>query len=133
MALIFSVCPSLWGWYPLEILRSMPQILHSACEKRAMNCGPLSETMLSGSPCSLATFNIYGFANSSALVVSLHAMKCRIFESLSTTTITALYPFDSGNPVMKSIETSFQLSVGMGSGLNIPNGACLAVLDRWQV
>jgi hypothetical protein len=78
-------------------------------------------------------FNIYSLANALVVVVSLHAIKCRIFESLSTTTITALYLFDSGNPVMKSIETSFQLSVSLGSSLSIPNGACLAVLDLWQM
>ena len=58
----------------------------------ATNCGPLSEMMLSGSPCNFQTLSLNSQASPSALVLSIVDMKCAIFVNLSTTTRIELYP-----------------------------------------
>ena len=52
----------------------------------AMNCGPLSEITLSGSPYNFQILSLNNYANPSALVFSIVDMKCPIFMNLSTTT-----------------------------------------------
>ena len=57
----------------------------------AANCGPLSEIILSGNPCSFQTLSLNKRANPSALVFSVVGIKCAIFVSRSTTTKIASY------------------------------------------
>jgi len=52
----------------------------------AVNYGPLSEIMLSGSPCNFQILFLNNCANPSTLVFSVVGMKCAIFVNLSTTT-----------------------------------------------
>jgi len=68
----------------------------------AVNCGSLSEIMLSGSLCSFQTLSLNSRANPSALVLSVVGIKCPIFVNLSTTTKMASYSCAKGNFVMKS-------------------------------
>jgi len=52
----------------------------------ATNCGPLSEIILSGSPCNFQMLSLNNHASPSALVFSVVEIKCAIFVNLSTTT-----------------------------------------------
>jgi len=58
----------------------------------AVNCGPLSEIMLSGSPCSHHTLSLNNLASPSAIVFSVVDTKCAIFVNQSTTTRMLSYP-----------------------------------------
>jgi len=68
----------------------------------ATNYGPLSETILSGNPCSFQMLSLNRRVNPSMLVFSVVGIKCSIFVNLPTTTRIALYPCTKGNFVMKS-------------------------------
>jgi len=52
----------------------------------AVNCGPLSEIMLSGSLCSFQILSLNNCARPFVLVLSVVGIKCAIFVNLSTTT-----------------------------------------------
>ena len=55
--------------------------------------------------------------------------------NLSTTTNTAVYPLDSGSPVIKSADRSSQGPFGTGSGSSFPAGALpvpLFLPQRWH-
>jgi hypothetical protein len=69
-------------------------------------------------------------ASSLASTSVRHRIRCRSFVSRSTTTQITSQPFDHGSPVRKSIEMSCQGRSGIGSSLNIPNGACRFGLAR---
>jgi len=58
----------------------------------ATNCGPLSEIMLSGSPCNFQMLSLNSRASPSALVLSVVGTKCAILVNLSTTTKIVSYP-----------------------------------------
>ena len=68
----------------------------------AMNCGPLSEIMLSSSLCNFQMLSLNNCANPSVLVFSVVGMKCAIFVNLSTTTRIELYLYAKGNFIIKS-------------------------------
>ena len=91
----------------------------------AVNCGPLSEIMLSGRPCSFQTLSLNNHANPSALVLSVVGMKCSIFVNLSTTTRMASYPCAKGNFVMKSALMCDQVFSGIEFGINFPASDCV--------
>jgi len=52
----------------------------------ATNYGPLSEIILSGSPCNFQMLSINNYTNPSVLVLSVVDIKYAIFVNLSTTT-----------------------------------------------
>jgi hypothetical protein len=51
MALVHSVCPSVPGWKAVLRRGSSIRELHRCFQKREADCGPGSETIVSGSPC----------------------------------------------------------------------------------
>jgi len=57
-----------------------------------VNCGPLSEIMLSGSACNFQMLSLNSCASPSALVLSVVGTKYAIFVNLSTTTKIESYP-----------------------------------------
>jgi hypothetical protein len=60
------------------------------------------------------------------------AQKWAYLERRSTTTIiTDLFP-DLGKPVIKSIDISFQISGGIGSGWSVPEDLTVSPLLRWH-
>ena len=89
------------------------------------NCGPLSEIILSGSPCSFQMLSLNKRANPSALVFSVVGIKCPIFVNLSTTTKIESYPYAKGNFVMKSALMCDQAFSGIEFGINFPVGGCI--------
>ena len=94
----------------------------------AANCGPLSEIMLSGSPCNFQTLSLNSHVNPSALVLSVVGIKCPIFVNLSTTTKMASYPCTKGNFVMKSVLMCDQAFSGIKFGINFSAGGCVQFL-----
>jgi len=99
---IRSVCPSICGWNTIDNLVSIPNILFSSLVNSTMNCGPLSNTTLSGNPCNFHMLFWNNLANPSANVPSVVATKCVIFDSLSHTTNIASFSATTGSFVMKS-------------------------------
>lgn len=85
-----SVCPSVCGWYAVDKAVTIPKALFRSLLNLDANCGPLSEMMRSGSPCSFQTLSQYSLAMPSELTVSLVGMAWTIFEKRSTTTMIAL-------------------------------------------
>ena len=83
----------------------IPSILFNSLVNSTTNCSPLSDTTLSGNPCSFYTLSRNSLANPSADVPSIVTTKCVIFDNLSHTTNIASFPATTGNFVMKS--TSF--------------------------
>jgi len=82
----------------------MSNILFNFLVNSVANCCPLSDTTLSGNPCSLYTLSMKSLANPSAVVPSVVATKCVIFDSLLQTTKIASFPVTISNLVMKSTD-----------------------------
>ena len=80
----------------------IPNILFNFLVNSAANYGPLSDTILSSSLCSLHTLSLKSLANSSAIVPSVVITKCVIFDSLSQTTKIAFFLTTISNLVLKS-------------------------------
>jgi len=91
----------------------------------AANCGPLSEIMLSGSPCNFQILSLNNHANPSVLVFSMVDMKCTIFVNLSTTTKIESYPCTKGNFVMKFALIWVHAFSGIEFSINFPAGGCI--------
>jgi len=67
-----------------------------------VNCGSLSDTMLSSNPCSFHVLSLNSLASPFADVPSVIATKCVIFDNLSQTTRITSLLVTNGNFVMKS-------------------------------
>ena len=80
----------------------MPSILFNSLVNSAVNYGLLSDTTLSGNPCSLHALSLKSLANPFAIVSSVVATKCVIFDSLLQTTKITSFPATIGNLVIKS-------------------------------
>ena len=68
----------------------------------AANCGPLSDTMLSGNPFNFYTLSLNSLANPSVDIPSIVATKYVIFDSLSQITRITFFPATNSHFVMKS-------------------------------
>ena len=105
----------------------------------ALNVGPLSETVLLGSPCNFQTYVTNRLAILMAEAVECVGIKCTIFENLSTTTKIESLPFlVLGNPITKSIEMFIHGDEGTDKGVYNPCGetldlAFLHVMQRAQI
>ena len=83
-------------------------------------------------PWSLKTWSMKIWATVDAVNGWWRAQKWAYLESRSTTTIiTDLFP-DLGKPVIKSIDISFQISGGIGSGWSVPRDLTVSPLLRWH-
>lgn len=111
-----SVCPSVCGWYAVYRAIAILRALLRSLVNFDANCGPLSDVMWSGNPCSFQMLSRYSLAMPSELMVSLVGMAWTIFVKQSMTTMIALYLWLSGSPVTKSADISFQGASAMGFG-----------------
>ncbi|MEE6517218.1 hypothetical protein FKM82_027290 [Ascaphus truei] len=93
-----------------------------------MNCVPLSEIMVSGTPCSLKISLENMFAKVAKLGRPLMGTKCVCLENLSTTTRIVFIPLEGGSSTIKSMEICFQGRSGIRSGRRRPDGLCRADL-----
>ena len=82
----------------------MPNIPFNFLVSSAANWGPLSDTILSGNPCNFYILSLKSLSNPSAIIPSIVAIKCVIFDNLSQTTKMASFPATIGNLVIKSTE-----------------------------
>src|SRR6266576_3999900 len=96
------------------------------------NWRPLSEMIVSGSPWSFHTWSRNSRATAGA-DISGQAIRCLILDSQSTTTIIFSQPLLLGSPITKSIEISFHLRFGTGSGFRRPLYVSCEALARRQV
>ena len=90
--------------------------------------------MVFGKPCSQNTCSMNRSARVAASMVVLHGAKWRAFvrRSITGTTQIVSAPCNYGRPVTKSIAISRRGLSGIGTGRDIPKGACRAVRGRWQ-
>jgi len=133
LAFIRSVWPFVWGWNAVDICQSIPRRLHIWPQKVEVNWGPQFERIVAGSRWRRTTSRKNNLAIPIALIIVWRGIKCRIFESLSTTTQITSNPSHSGNPTTKSTEISSHGSSGTDSGRRTPNVKCWELLDRWQL
>src|ERR1700744_589532 len=104
--LVRSDCPSVRGWYAVEIFCRIPRILHSSRMNFDANRGSLSLMNLSGSPNLTKTYLTYNAAMSSAVDASRHGISTAAFvQSWSVTVRMESYPCDIGNFIMRSMVT----------------------------
>lgn len=59
-------------------------------------------------------------------------MKWLYLDRLSSITSSTSYPFDLGNPTIKSIDISSCITFGMGRGCNNPTGLVALYFCLWQ-
>ena len=94
--------------------------------------GSLSLTIIFGVPCSFWTV----FIKELVIVLTSNgrdsAHKCAYLVILSTTTMMTLFPSEHGKHVIKSIETSVHLWLGMESGCKRPGVLIVSTLFCWQ-
>lgn len=81
-----------------------------------VNVGSQSVTVENGMRWSLNTLSIKMWAMLEAVYGWAREIKWAYLDSLSTTTIITLQPWDSGSPSIKSIEMSCHTLVGIGKG-----------------
>jgi len=89
--------------------------------------------ILLGNPCNFHTLSLNNLASSSADVFSVVEIKYTIFINLSTTTKIELYPYTSGNLVMKFTEIWAQDLYGIKFGINFPAGCSVQFLLYWHI
>src|SRR5207237_838230 len=118
------------GWNAVETLSFTPNSFIKLVQNLEVNQLPLSEIIDSGSPWNRHIFFRNISANCSIGTSVASGIKCAILENLSTMTQIFVYPADSGNPIMKSIEMDFHGRRGTSIGNSSPNLLCLAVLLR---
>ena len=113
-----------------------PVILVSSWNTFPANCGPLSEIMRLGVPCSLNTLFMYNSAVPLASIVSLQGIKwiCLVVRSPMVRMLSK--PWDCGNFTIKSLAMTVHGRSGISVGFRGPMGLeCdgLLLLQRSQV
>ena len=109
-----SDCPSVQGWYAVEMFCWIPRTLHSSLVNFDANRGSLSLMILEGSPKRVKTCLAYKMAVSSPDISSTQGMNTVALEqSWSVIVSIESYPCDMGSFVMKSSAT---VSKGIASG-----------------
>src|SRR3978361_1437170 len=111
----------------------MPSCWHRPSQNSPVHLASLSDTISSGRPWVFHISLRKALAQSVAVALSIRGTKWAIFVKRSTTTITCVYPLDSGNAVMKSTEVDTQGEGAKSSGCSSPYRACQGDLFRWQV
>ena len=130
--LILSVCLSVWGWYAVDNLGWIPNLLQMSFITCEANCGPLSDTIPVGSPWCFHTWRKYSFAVSRLDTLLVQGMNSTSLENRSTTTRMLSNPSDSGRSMIKSADISFQGPDGVSSSFSFPGRAWLDPLKRAQ-
>ena len=120
--LTHSICPSVYGWYAIDNLVLIPRISFSSFMNSAMNCGPLSNSAVSGKPWSFQTWSLKSVARPLAEVVVDVRIICAYFVWWQHVTNSASYPCTSGRHVIKSVVISFQGCMVASLGLSFPAG-----------
>jgi hypothetical protein len=133
MALVHSVCLSVSGWKAVLRHGSIFQELYRYFQKYEANCGPRSETIVSGSTCRRKILERNSPARPSASIVVEQWAKCLSLVRQSTTTQIASKPLELGNPVIESMEISHQGCSGIGKGWRTPYSKWHEALARSQV
>ena len=131
LACIHSVWPSLGVWIAVDICQSIPNQLHISDQKVAENWGPWSEMIFAGSLRRRTVSLSNNLLITGASIEVWQGIKCRIFESLSTTTQIASKSSLCGNPTTRSIEISSPGSTGTCCSGRTPNVKCWAIRERW--
>lgn len=130
-----SVCPSVCGWFPLDIDGKTPTYLQNSVKNFPVNLGSLSQIMSPGNP---NWVNTCRWSNS-AVPFPVTAVKVGIrityFVNLSTTTRMASYPEigSFGNVMMKSIDMDKNGMWGNCGASSIPKGAEVVDFERLQI
>ena len=127
-----SVWPSVCRWKAVDSFVSMPSNPFNSFIKSTVNCGPLSEIILSGNPCNYHTLSLNNLASPSAVVFSVVSKKYTILVKWSTTTSILLYPCAKGNLLIKSAEIWPKALSGIKFGINFPAGCSVWFLLFWQ-
>ena len=129
---ILSVWLSICGWNTIDNFVSIPSMQFSSLIIPTANCGPLSEIILSGSPCNFQMLSLNNCANPFVLIFSVVGIKYAIFVNLFTTTKMELQPCAKGNFVMKSILIWVHTLLGIEFGINFPASGCIQFLFHQQ-
>jgi len=130
--LTHSVCPSVCGWYAVDNLVLIPRISFSSFMNSAANCGPLSDSAVSGKSWSFQTWSPKGVARPLAEVVVDIGIICAYFVWQQHVMNNGSYPCASGRPVIKSVVISFQGCVVASLGLSFPAGFSGKDFIRWH-
>ena len=119
--IMFSVCPSVCGWFMVLNLSYIENFLHSVRQNWLRNLTSLSKVMDLGTPCSLIISQKKRLAMFIVSQVFLQARKCAILLYMSTTTKIESKPLCVfGSPNTNSIVRSSHMVLGMGSGMYSP-------------
>src|SRR6266704_952752 len=130
-----SDCPSVRGWYAVDIICVVPVPLHSSLTNLDANFGSRSLMNFRGSPNRGNKCWTISPAVSSAVILSLHGMNtAALVQSWSVMVSIESYPCDIGSLVIKSTAT---VSNGIASRVgNIGDSGALVgrvlILFRWH-
>ena len=105
-ALARSVWPFASAWNAVLRRLSMPSRVQPRCQNPAANCGPLSDTLLSGKPKSRNTCSMNRLAKPAASMFVQQGTTWRALVRRSITTQIASLPWDHGRPATKSMAMS---------------------------
>jgi len=128
----WSLWQSVWGWNTVDNLLLIPSIPFNSLISPAINWGPLSEMILSGSLCNFHTLSLNNRTNPSADVFSIVGIKCTILVNLLTTTKIGLYPWAKCSFVIKSADICIQGFSRIELGISLPAGGSVRFLFCWQ-
>ena len=101
--------------------------------KPATNCGPLSDSAVSGKPCNFQTWSLNNVARPRAVAVECVGMTWHCLVCLQQVTNRASKPWVSGRPVTKSVVISFQGCEVASFGLSFPAGFSGNDFMRWHL
>ena len=103
-------------------------------QKCDLNLVSLSDTILTETPCNRTISLMYLSARSSVDCPTLNGMKCADLVRRSTTTHTALFPFElRGRAVKKSIVTCSHFHSDIGKGCSNPAGLWCSTFTCWHI
>ena len=111
----------------------IPNILFSSLVISAANCGPLSDTTLSGSPCNFHTLFLNNLANPFVDVPSVVATKCIILNNLLQTTRIVFFLATNSNFVMKSTVRCVHSFSGVLLSFSFPTGTSILFFIFWYM
>ena len=110
----------------------MPNIPFNSLVSSAANWGSLSDTILSGNLCNLYTLSLKTLVNPFAVIPSIIAIKCVIFDNLSQTTKMASFPATIGNLVMKSTKICIYSFPGTSPNFTFPATSFVLFFICWH-
>lgn len=87
-----------------------------SCQKRWMNLGSRSVTIMRGGPCNLMIPTTKATSTETAVKDEGRGIKCTYLVGRSTTVIIVVFPLELGRHVMKSIAMSSKTNYETGRG-----------------